>query len=195
MSSSFPSIPSINTKAEPLAPKVLIPRIQNCERLRPGSPEVCMVMTPATRPPSMLLSDIPGAFSSLGSIVEIAPTTDTFFCELKPVTTTSSTVLASSLSTNFWSARSLVTNFSMVFIPTACITRVAFGSTLMVNFPSKSETTPRPGTFLMMMVAPGYGSSCSSTTTPDTVNVLLLALSLAFCAKPFVTMASNRASI
>ena len=58
ISSNLPSRPSISTKAPLLAPKVLIPRIQKLEIFLPGSPELCIVITPAIRPPIILLREV-----------------------------------------------------------------------------------------------------------------------------------------
>lgn len=44
-----------------LAPNVLIPRIQNSEKLLPGSPLRVTAIMPGTRPPNMLLTDTAGA--------------------------------------------------------------------------------------------------------------------------------------
>lgn len=119
MSSRRPSIPSISTNAPELAPKVLIPRIQKLEMFFPGSPELCMVMTPANRPPIMLLREVPGVLSWATSMVLIAPTTDIFFCEVIPVTTTSSSLVSSSSNVTLSVISSLVTSFSIDFIPIA----------------------------------------------------------------------------
>ena len=147
ISSSLPSIPSISTNAPVPAPKVLIPRIQKLEIFFPGSPELCIVMTPAIRPPIILLREVAGVFNCATSIVVIAPTTETFFCELIPVTTTSSILVSSSFMTILSFSSSLVISISTFFIPTDWNTNVAFFVTLILNFPSKSATTPTPGSF------------------------------------------------
>ena len=94
MSLILPSSPSISTKAEAFAPKVPIPRIQKSEIFLPGSPLASEVITPATRPPSRLLTDVVGRCKSLVSMVVTADKVDILRCVPNPVTTTSSILLS-----------------------------------------------------------------------------------------------------
>ena len=70
-----------------------MPRIQNSEVSFPGSPEVCMAITPATLPANVLLMLIlppPACFNVFTLTVVMAPVTVAFFCIPVPVTVTSS---------------------------------------------------------------------------------------------------------
>ena len=71
--------------------KVPIPRIKMRESSFPGCPETILVITPDIRPAIALLRLAEAlCFSSSAFTVEIAPTTETFFCVPYPTTTTSS---------------------------------------------------------------------------------------------------------
>ena len=88
-------MPSIKTRAAWLAPKVLIPRIQNSEKSLPGSPVRETEMIPGTLPPNIFDTEVAGTCKSSISTLVIAPTTETLRWLPLPVTTTSSNKLTS----------------------------------------------------------------------------------------------------
>src|SRR5690606_17097913 len=83
------STPSTKTNGRELPPNVLTPRIQKSELLCQGSPDRCTAITPGTIPARLLLRERFGVICNCcGFTVEIAPTTEAFFCVPKPTTTT-----------------------------------------------------------------------------------------------------------
>ena len=154
------STPSTSTRALALAPKVLIPRIQNSLLFSPGSPDSCCVMMPGTTPPSALLRLPVGAFRCLVSTVVKAPVRVFFFCEPLAVTTTSSTFwLSSSIFTlTLLGSLMFTTGRSRVLKPMYVICSTSYLLALILNCPSMSVVEPSPGLFFITTTAPVTGS-------------------------------------
>ena len=72
-----------------------MPRTQNSEMFRPGSPLDWTEITPGTRPPRVLTMFVAGSSRSLVSTTATAPVTLTLRCVPMPTTTTSSSSLPS----------------------------------------------------------------------------------------------------
>ncbi len=139
-----PSKPSISTKAPLLAPNVPMPRIQNSEIFFPGSPLVCMEITPGTFPPSRLATEATGVCRSFTS-TEVTAANELIRRWLPmPITTSSSSSSDSVFIRISMSDSFFTTTYSSVSKPTKEMTTTSPIFTLIENFPSTSVMVPIP---------------------------------------------------
>ena len=124
-----------------------MPRTQNSEMFRPGSPLDWMEITPGTRPPSVLTIFVAGSSRSLVSTTATAPVTLTLRCVPIPMTTTSSIWLPS--------RRVILTSAAEVMICSAVsypmndTASVLYSLAVSLNRPSELVMEPMPGSSLI----------------------------------------------